>query len=420
MVDFCYCVAVLKETLLKKKLPDAPGVYFFLGKRKEILYIGKATSLRSRVRSYFAPDLRVKRNEIIEKMVADSLSLDYIKTDSVLEALILETNLIRTHKPRCNTNAKDDKSFNHLVITNEEFPRALVVRGKDIATKFSENEISYVFGPFTSGMLFREALKIVKRIFQFYDTEQPVDAMTSKLGKGVIDFNRQIGLYPSEATKEEYKQTIRHLRLFFEGKKATIIKELTRDMKTLAKNERFEAAGAVKRKIFALQHIQDVSLIRDESRDYMDDRRARIEAYDVAHLAGEAMVGVMTVVEAGVINRDEYRKFNIKTVTGANDGKALEEMLERRLAHPEWQLPQIIVVDGNSVQKKVAESVLSKNGVVIPVVAVVKDEKHRPKRIIASKQHLELYESAILLANAEAHRFSIAFHRDKHSKRLLA
>lgn len=404
------------DNLKKKKLPDAPGVYFFLGKRKEILYIGKATSLRSRVRSYFTDDIKEKRSDLIEKMVRDAVSLDVTETDSVLEALILETNLIRTHKPRYNTVSKDDKSFNHLVITNEEFPRALVVRGKDLTTRFAEGELSYVFGPFTSGMLFREALKIVKRIFQFYDTERPVSEVKSKMGKGMIDFNRQIGLYPHETSKEEYNKTIRYLRMFFEGRKRDIISELNREMKQLAKVLQFEDAHVIKKKIFALEHIQDVALIRDEFREYRDERRTRIEAYDVAHLAGKDMVGVMTVVEGNEMLRSDYRKFTIATVIGANDPKALAEMLDRRLAHTEWPMPHIIVVDGNSIQKKAAEAVLHKNGVVIPVVAVVKDEKHRPKRIIAPRKILLLHENAILLANAEAHRFSLAFHRKKRSK----
>ena len=181
------------SNLKKTKIPDTPGVYFFLGPRKKILYIGKATSLRDRVRSYFTSDIKEKRSELIEKMVAEAKSVEYTETDSVLEALILETNLIRTHKPHYNTRSKDDKSYNHLVITEEEFPRVLVVRGKDLTEKFSGNEIKYEFGPFPSGQLFREALKIVRSLFQFYDTKSPVGNEKSKFARGKVDFNRQIG-----------------------------------------------------------------------------------------------------------------------------------------------------------------------------------------------------------------------------------
>lgn len=402
-----------KEQLSKKKLPDAPGVYFFLGARKEILYIGKATSLKNRVRSYFAVDIKEKRSELIEKMVQEAKVIEYTETDSVLEALILETNLIRTHKPLYNTRSKDDKSYNHLVITNEEWPRVLVVRGKDLTEQFSDTEIKYEFGPFPSGTLFREALKIVRRLFQFYDTKRPLGTEKSKLLKGKIDFNRQIGLYPSEANKAAYVRTIRHIKLFFEGKKQQIIKELEKDMMAFARKERFEEANVIKKRIFALQHIQDIALIKDDARIYRDEKRVRIEAYDIAHMAGKDMVGVMTVVEGGEVQKSDYRKFKIRTFDSANDPGALKEVLERRLNHLEWPLPQMIVVDGSTAQKNAAERVLKGRGLMIPVVAVVKDERHRPTRLVGPKALLELHQASILHANAESHRFAITYHRSK-------
>ncbi len=406
-----------KADLTKKPLPDAPGVYFFLGLRKKILYIGKATSLRNRVRSYFAGDLKEKRSELIENMVTEAVTIEHTETDSVLEALILETNLIRTHKPRYNTRSKDDKSYNHLIITNEEWPRVLVIRGKDLTEQYTEAEIKYHFGPFPSGQLFREALKIVRRLFQFYDTDRPVGTETNKLVKGRIDFNRQIGLYPTEVNKVNYDRTIRHIRLFFEGRKRQVITELKKEMMRQAKLEEFEAAEVIKRRIFALEHIQDIALMKDDARIYRDEKRIRIEAYDIAHLAGKDMVGVMTVVEGGEATKNEYRKFKINTLTDANDSAALREVLERRLAHPEWAFPLLIVVDGNQIQKRAAELVLKKHAHMIPIVAVVKDDRHKASRIIGQVELIRLHQHAILLANAEAHRFAIAYHRDKRDKR---
>jgi len=409
-----------KEHLLKKKLPDAPGVYFFLGTKKQILYIGKATSLRSRVRSYFVNDIVEKRSQIIAKMVEESKNVEWTETDSVLEALILETNLIRTHKPVYNTRSKDDKSYNHLVITNEEFPRVLVVRGKDLTEKFTEKEIKYHFGPFTSGGLFREALKIVRRLFRFYDTNTPVGEEKTRMAKGKIDFNRQIGLYPESTSPQEYNKTIRHIRLFFEGKKYKVIEELEKEMMSEAKHERFEEANALKKRIFALNHIQDIALIKDDSRLYRDEKRVRIEAYDVAHLQGSDMVGVMTVIESGEPAKSEYRKFKIKDIDSANDTGALKQMLARRLAHPEWPYPQLIVVDGSTAQKNAAELILRQHAMLIPVVGVVKDERHKPIRIIGQKKLLDVHKHSILLANAESHRFAITYHRNKRSKKLRA
>lgn len=406
-----------REQLSKLKLPDAPGVYFFLGTKKEILYIGKATSLRNRVRSYFAKDLADKRSPLIEQMVQDAKSIEVTETDSTLEALILETNLIRTHKPRFNTRSKDDKSYNHLVITNEEWPRVLIVRGKDLTERFSENEIKYHFGPFPSGQLFREALKIVRRLFKYYDTQKPVGSEKSKVTKGKIDFNRQIGLYPEAGDKAAYQKTIRHLRLFFEGKKRQLITELEKDMMMAAKAEAFEEAAVIKKKIFALEHIQDIALIQDDRKMYRDERTVRIEAYDVAHMAGQDMVGVLTVVEGEQPQPAEYRKFKINSVQASNDPAALKEILTRRLNHPEWPFPQVIVVDGAAAQKNVAERVLRTHGLVIPVAAVTKDERHKPIRVVAPKKLKEQYEQQILLANAEAHRFAINYHRSKRGKR---
>lgn len=337
-----------KPVLQKKKLPDTPGVYFFLGGKKEILYIGKATSLKNRVKSYFADDVALKRSRLIEKMVTEAKTLEWTETDSVLEALILESNLIRTHKPTYNTISKDDKSYNHLVITNETLPRVLIVRGKDLTERFAEGELQAVFGPFTSSPMLREALKIVRRLFKFYDTKVPVGKERSKMARGAVTFNRQINVYPGENDAQEYRKNIRHIKLFFEGKKKKVINELRQEMNALAKALRFEEAEQVKRKIFALTHIQDVALLKDDARIYRDERVLRIEAYDVAHLMGDDMVGVMTVVEGGQTKNNDYRKFKIKTVSKSNDPAALREVLERRFTHTEWPTPQILVVDGST------------------------------------------------------------------------
>jgi excinuclease ABC subunit C len=409
-----------KENLQKKKLPDAPGVYFFLGSKKEILYIGKATSLKSRVRSYFSTDIEEKRSKLIAQMVEEAKTVEYTVADSVLEALILESNLIRTHKPKYNSISKDDKSFNHLIITDEEFPRVLVIRSKDLTEKYQEKDILYHFGPFTSATLFKEALKIIRKLFRYYDSKVAIGDEKTKLARGHIDFNRQIGLYPEAGNKKDYLKTIRHIRLLFEGKKQVIISELEKEMMQHAKQEEFEIAAIIKKKIYALQHIQDVALIKDENRIYRDEKSVRIEAYDISHLGGQDMVGVMTVIEGGEPNKNEYRKFKIQSVTGSNDPAALKEVLERRLAHPEWPYPQIIVVDGSTAQKNAAEHVLRKVGISIPVVAVVKDERHKPVRLIAAKKLLAQHEQMILLANAESHRFAVGYHRQRRSKRMFS
>lgn len=405
-----------KEDLVKKKLPDTPGVYFFLGRKKEILYIGKATSLRDRVKSYFAKDLHETRGVQIVKMIQEAVSIDFRETDSVLEALLLEANLIKTHRPEYNTREKDDKSFNYVIITNEDFPRVLTVRGKELPVKFSDRDIKYEFGPFPQGGLLKEALKLIHKIFPFYDTKRPVAELIKK-GDAKIRFNRMIGLYPDgETAQKEYARTIQHIKLLFEGKKKDLMRELEKDMQTYAQSQDFEMADKRKRQLFALQHIQDVSLMKRERES--GPTSMRIEAYDIAHLGGTEMVGVMTVVEDGQAKKSDYRKFIVQGFTSSNDTGALSEVLNRRLTHTEWPLPKVIVVDGGKAQINAAQKALDAFGYKITVASVLKDEHHKPKDIIAPSLLKTKYSYDILLANAEAHRFAITFHRKRLAKRI--
>lgn len=400
----------------RKKLPDAPGVYFFLGKNKKLLYIGKATSLRDRVRSYFARDLMDTRGPLLVEMLERATAIDYRETDSVLEALLLEASLIRTHKPDYNTDLKDDKSFNHVVITKEEYPRVLVIRGKNLEVECPPHMRAYSFGPFPHGMQLNEAMRLIRKIFPYRTTCQP--------NSGKRCFDAQIGLCPGvcsgEIGKQEYRRIVHHIALLFQGRKKLLVKSMERQMKAAAKEERFEEAGRLKEQLFGLTHIQDVSLIKNEFRPYGGAAQgSRIEAYDIAHLAGTAHVGVMTVVEGGLPNKMEYRKFNIKEARGGDDPGSLSEVLSRRLGHSEWPMPKLIVVDGHTAQINAAKRVLDHYGIKIPVVGVVKDEKHRPRSIAGDREVIADRERDILLANAEAHRFAITFNRAKSRKSLL-
>ena len=404
----------------KQNLPETPGVYFFK-KGRDILYIGKATSLRDRVKSYFSNDLIATRGPLIIDMVFRADKIAFQKTDSVLEALILETELIKKHKPRYNTKEKDDKSYNFVIITKEDFPRVLIERGRNLEKNDDLGfTIKEKFGPFTNGTQLKEAVKIIRKIFPFRDRCTP--------NQGKPCFNKQIGLCPgvcdASISKADYKKIIKNIILFFEGKKTKIIKNLEKEMSLLAKNQQFEKANDIKRTIFALNHIQDVALIKSEKSLPLETRTSnlvtnfRVEAYDVAHISGEANVGVMVVLENGEPAKNEYRKFIIKE-SKQNDIAALKEILERRLTHEEWAFPQTIVVDGGKAQIKIAREVLRTFGQKIPVVSVLKDERHRPKAVLGDKSISLKHSNDILLANSEAHRFAIQYHRKTLSKKSL-
>lgn len=442
----------------KLKLPDKPGVYFFL-KGKEILYIGKATSLKDRVKSYFGKDLIQTRGPILVDMVFKADKIKWQSTDSVLEALILEANLIKKHQPKYNTKEKSDKSFNYVCITKParagggELPKVIVLRGRELigiknfsgltlprvrvgAHTIKNFQPQSIFGPFPNSSQLREALKIVRKIFPFLDDKS----------KNYLEFYRQINLVPDLNDKKLYKQNIKNIILFFSGKKQQIFKNLKKEMGEYAKRHEFEKAGEIKRQMFALKHINDVALIKNTGQNAFERtssqrdgaRKAifqqenmrgesestlsgvfRLEAYDIAHMGGKNMVGVMVVVEDGEVEKSEYKKFKIRTQDNANDTGALKEVLERRLAHTEWTYPNLIVVDGGIAQINIARKILNKLKINIPVVSVVKDEHHKAKAIMGDRTFGLKYKKEILLTNSESHRFAIVYHKNMRNRNFL-
>jgi excinuclease ABC subunit C len=413
-----------RSDLAKSNLPDVPGVYLFKQGRK-VLYVGKATSLRDRVRSYFDDDLIATRGPRVVDMVTKADRVAHETTPTVLEALVREAALIRKHRPYGNAEGKDDKTFLYACVTEEEIPRVLVVRGKDIDFEHCQSrgdtlrtKYKAIYGPFPSGAQLREGLRLIRRIFPFFDTPRPVGAK-SKHQIAKIEFNRQIHQYPREFDAKEYRRTMRHVMLFLSGRGKELRMVLEKEMREAAKDERFEDAAARRRELFALDHIQDVSLIKDEN---LADMRAarpsmRIEAYDTAHLSGTNAIGVMTVVEDSTPLKREYRTFNIRGVKKNDDIASLKELLTRRFGHPEWPFPQAIVIDGGTTHKKAAESALAALGIAIPVAAVVKDERHRPREVIGARR-AGVSEADAVLANSEAHRFSLSRHRAARSRNL--
>lgn len=407
------------QSLAKLGLPASPGVYFFLNKAGEIIYIGKATSLKDRTKSYFSKDLAYTRGPLITKMVEDAETVKYEITDTVLEAIILEANLIKKHQPIYNTKEKDNKSYNYVCITKDDFPRIVTVRGRILSQNGKElngKKYKNIYGPYPSGDMLRSALKIIRKIFPF------LDAKTLK--KDRYEFYKQIHLAPDvvlNKAKLKYAKTIKNIELFFSGEKKKILQALEKEMLSAAKKKEFELANSIKKQIFALTHINEVSLIKEDMVTTPNNlfEKYRIEAYDIAHLSGSDMVGAFSAIEDGEKNTAEYRTFNIRGYDSANDPGALGEVIKRRLNHPEWPMPDLIVADGNDVQKSVIEKELKLNGLNIPVVAVVKDSRHKARAIIGDVEIINKYKKQILLANSEVHRFVLGRHIAKRSRSFL-
>ena len=407
----------MKEEDIKQKIqtiPEGPGVYLFTDRTGAVLYVGKATSLKSRVRSYFSGDIAEKRSAWIARMIEKIRDIEVRETDSVLEAVLLEPQLIKRYQPPFNSREKDNKSFTYVVITDEQFPRVVTVREREL-TKTAVGPVRYAFGPFPQGRLLKDALRLIRGIFPFRDA-RCVPAEEQKRTPPRACFYRSLGLCPGvctgEITSAQYRRHIQHIRLFFEGKKGQVISRLRRDMMAASECHDFERAREIRDRISSLEHIRDISLITDSffGRDSGTDGY-RIEGYDIAHTAGTSVVGVMVVSEGGEMKKGEYRTFRIKDRPGINDTKALKEIVSRRLSHSEWRMPDCVVVDGGVAQKNAVEAALSEGGCSVPVIAVVKDKRHRPHRYLGDRSLVTDHKTGIVEVMTEAHRFALSYHR---------
>ncbi len=402
------------EAKIKKELqslPRRPGVYLFKGERGQVLYIGKATSLRDRVRSYFSG--HDSRGERIRQLVALTRKIDFYETPGVLEALILESNLIHEYQPKYNVEGKDDKSFSYFVITQEEFPRVLIVRETDLGD-YSPRSI---FGPYKSQKQMRAALKIMRRIFPFH-------ALKQKTEKGCLDYQMGFcpGPYDGGISKQAYKKNIHAIRQLLKGKKKSLVKQMRREMKEVSDKQDFERAARLRDQIRALRHLRDVALIEKEPLLEELGRSAfRIEAYDISNIGGRYAAGSMVVFHGTESQKSEYRKFKIQTISGINDVGAMEEVLKRRFSN-DWPVPDLIVLDGGKGHWNRGKEVLKNLGFSIPLIAVAKGP---------TRKKLDIYKDSIgdtrvqkWLKNLkniervrdEAHRFAITYHRKLREK----
>ena len=396
----------MKKEKHYKKLPEEPGVYLMKNEDDEIIYVGKAANLKERVKSYFSKN----KNRKIKKLVKEIDKIDFKKTGSVVEALILEAKLIKKHKPFFNIKEKDNRSFLYVAITNEEFPRVILVRGRN------KDEIDgELFGPFTSSSDIREALRIIRKIFPYSLHKE------SKIGtfkRPCMDY--QIGLCPGtcvdKADKKEYMENIKNIKKLFEGKKKNILKDLQERMEKAAEKKEYEKAGKIKKQIGALQHIQDIALIKnDDIKKTNKNKEERIEGYDISNISGKLAAGSMVVFYGNKPDKSEYRKFKIRTVKKANDVGMMKEVLERRFKNT-WPLPDLILVDGGKPQVNTAKRVLEKEGLGIPVVGIAKGKERKKNEIIGDKKQIN--KKTLIKVRDEAHRFALKYHKKLRQKEM--
>lgn len=369
--------------LTAKSAPLAPGVYFWRDKTGQVLYVGRATSLRNRLNQYFGKDIDSR----ISEMVNTATDLTWIVCDSLLEAIIQEAKYIKKYWPKYNIKDRDDRSFIYVVISDDKYPKPIIIRGQDLK-KFPEDK-NKVFGPYQSQYLISNALRLIRKIFPWSNCK-PLS------GKACFDY--QIGLCPGAClgtiSATDYKKNIKSLILLLSGDRTRLIKKLAKENPDQIK---------------ALQHLQDVSLLSRE--DNLGEKRLnRIEGYDISHLSGKESYGSMVVFENGEASRNEYRLFKIKEAPAGDDERALTEVLLRRLAHKEWTYPDLIMIDGGSPQISFISKALVKNNVAIPIVGISKlggDKLVYSKGVKSNSKDLaENMKPTLLKLREEAHRFA--------------
>lgn len=424
-------------------LPSKPGVYLFKNRRGRVIYVGKAINLKARIRSYRS----FPGHPRLLKMRGEVKKIDYILTQSDFEALLLEATLIRKYQPKFNISLKDDKHFLYIKIERgEQFPKVITSRRED-------DPKSIFFGPFPSAKKTREVLKIIRRIYPFCSQKT--------LGKRGCFFS-YIGLChpcPSNIVKLKgkekrlavriYRRHISQIIRILKGGSRKILKELDKEMKKKAIAEKFEEAAKLRDKIEKLEYIvqsrekvssylEDFSFLQRKQKKELDSfyrflkeyigqkvsYPKRIEGYDVSNLVGRQAAGAMVVFLDGEMAKDEYRRFKIKFKKTPDDTAMIEEVLTRRLKHPEWDLPDLILIDGGKPQASVAAAVLGRRGLKIPVLGLAKRLEETIIRVDEGFQVLQLPPDSSVLnllkrVRDESHRFAKNYHLKLRMKNLL-
>lgn len=426
------------DKVKKLNIPTGPGSYQYYNKASTIIYVGKAANLRSRVLSYWressdlAPDKR--------QMLAEIREIKWVETDTEIEALLLEANLVKKYQPKYNVMLKDDKRYAYIKISLEDqWPRVFLTREIDKQGKY--------FGPFLSAESVKEVLKIIRYIWPFRScsTLPRRACLYYRIGKcpGMCQ-------YPIDHS--EYLKTVSEITSFLEGRRREVERNLKLEIRKLESSaNRTEMEenklAMLNYRLFSLEKVLANSRILTVGEKYAADVielaktlnlpkiPQRIEGYDISNIFGKEAVGSMVVFAAGEPEKNEYRKFKIKGLTAqgirlkADDTGMLKEILERRF-HNDWPRPDLIIVDGGKGQLNACLSILKKLKLDIPIIAVSKGEglrsAHAPDKIFFPGMRTPLLLPLaspslhiIKRVRDEAHRFAIGFHRQRRSKNWL-
>lgn len=414
-----------------KTFPTTPGVYLMKDAQGRVIYVGKAVNLRSRASSYFTSAAAVDRRTA--DLVPEIADLDCIETDSEVDALLLEARLIKDIQPRFNSELKDDKTFPYLqIVTGEDFPRVEFTR------KPREKGVK-LYGPFTSAKQLRGTIGVLQKIFRFRTCTLDIDedderwrwfrpCLLASIKQCTAPCNLRI-------SKDEYREDIRRLRMFLDGGKVRLLKELQKQMQEASRELKFEKAARLRDEIKALEslnlrgnldeHVQPEVFYIDPKKGLKGLQRIFglaemprvIEGVDIAHLQGGETVASLVQFIDGLPFKHGYKRYRIRTVEGVDDFASMREVVSRRfrrLQQEGEQFPDVFLVDGGKGQLNAAVSALKAIDITPPlIISLAKREEEifvpgesEPKRLSRHAYALRLLQ----YVRDESHRFAQAYH----------
>ena len=399
-----------------EKLPKTNGVYCFK-KSADFLYIGKAINIKERVKNHLQSP--VFKDAVF---LPQTDKIGYIKTNSEIEALLLEAQMIKKFLPKYNTVWRDGKSHLYVFITKEKFSRVFIGHLSPKISNF-QFPISKKIGPFVDSKALKQTLRLLRRVFPY----RTCRAMPKK-----PCLYKELNLcgapcLPEFRNKEKYNKNIKNLFFILQGKKPQVLGSLKKEMQAASQKQDFEKAREIRDKIFALQKVFANARILQGTECLANGKALgalhslqRIEGYDVSNIQGKMATGGLVVFENGLPDKSQYRKFKIKLKDTPDDTAMLKEVLRRRFAHKEWQAPNIVLIDGGKGQLSTALKEISKN---IKVMSLAKRNNELfiegKKEPILLKNLPQETANLILRIRDEAHRFALSYHKKLRSKKLI-
>jgi excinuclease ABC subunit C len=424
---------------VRETFPATPGVYLMKDSQGRVIYIGKATSLRSRAGSYF---LAAARQEHRTSWVTEICDADFIECASTVDALLMEARLVKDIQPKHNKELKDDKSFPYLqILTGEDFPRVEVTRQpRDRGVK--------LYGPFARAGMLRGAVQVMQRIFKFRTCSLDImenderwqwfrPCLLASIGQCTAPCNLRI-------SKEDYRRDIKRLQMFLAGNKDELVAEMKLEMQDAAKNLRFEQAARLRDEIKLLENLDkrgDLDTHAQPEVFYIDPKKGlaglkkvlklpefprRIEGVDIAHLGGGETVASLVQFLDGLPFKPGYRRFKIGGVTGIDDFRSIHEVVARRfqrLSDEQEEFPDLLLIDGGLGQLNAALAAFRDLAITPPALislAKREEEIYIPGRDEPLRLSRHAYALRLLqYVRDEAHRFAQHYHHILRRKSAL-